>query len=58
MTLYAYNAYLRFVATVEHKDDCPAGCEVTTQEPPQKPWPDGHWPYFVDDAWEMAEVLH
>lgn len=55
---YAYNAYLRFVAMVEHEDDCPAGCELTTDEPPSTPWPDGTWPYYTADGWELAEVQH
>lgn len=56
MKYYAYNAFLRFVAIVDHPDDCPAGCEVTTEEPPNTPWPDGYWPFYLDSGWELAEV--
>lgn len=55
--LYAYDATLRFVAVVDHPDNCPPMYECTPVEPPPTPWPDGYWPYFVgDNAWELVEV--
>jgi hypothetical protein len=56
MTYYAYNAFLRFHDIVYDPADCPVGCELTTSEPPQTPWPDGQWPYFIDDEWQLVEV--
>lgn len=54
--LYTYNAYLRYSGMVEHADDCPAMCQCTEEEPPPTPWPDGHWPYYLDNGWELVEV--
>ena len=53
---YMYNAYLRYSGMVEHPDDCHPMCQVTVDEPPPTPWPDGHWPYYLDNGWELVEV--
>lgn len=58
MTYYAYNAFLRLVCEVDHPGNCPPGCEFTTDEPPAAPWPDGFWPHYLDDGWELTEVQH
>lgn len=54
---YAYNGFLRLVGSIEDDNDCPAGCEATDEEPPAAPYPDGHWPHFIDDQWELVEVV-
>lgn len=56
MKYFAYNAFLRYSGMVDHPDDCPAGCELTLDEPPATPWPDGFWPYYMPGGWELAEV--
>lgn len=56
MKYYMYNAYLRFSGIVDHPDDCDPMCQVTQDEPPSTPWPDGFWPYYLDDGWELVEV--
>lgn len=57
MTCYAYNGYLRLIGSIEDDNDCPAGCETTTDEPPAAPYLDGWWPHYIDDAWELVEVV-
>lgn len=53
---YAYNAFLRFSGMYRTKAECPDDMELTSQEPPSTPWPEGMWPYFIDDRWELVEV--
>lgn len=57
MPLYAYNAFLKLVGSVEDDGDCPAGCETTTDCPPEAPYPDGRWPFYLDDGWELVEFI-
>lgn len=57
MSLYAYNAYLSLVGSIEDEGDCPAGCETTTDAPPEAPYPDGFWPHYLPDGWELLEVV-
>ena len=53
---YMYSATLRYAGFVDHPDDCLPMCTCTTDEPPATPWPDGHWPYYLDNGWELIEV--
>lgn len=52
---HMYNAYLRYCGSVDHPGDCDAGCEVT-EDPPPTEWPEGYWPFYLDDGWELVEI--
>lgn len=56
MTYYMYNAYLRYSGVTDSRDECDPMCACTSEEPPPQPWPDGEWPYYLDDGWELVKV--
>lgn len=57
MTHYAYNGWGKLVGSIEDTGDCPTGCETTTDCPPDAPYPDGFWPFYLTDGWELVEVV-
>ncbi|WP_158215406.1 hypothetical protein [Candidimonas nitroreducens] len=54
--VYLYNGFLQYAGWVDHPDDCPDGCEYTEDAPPAEPWPQGQYPFYLDDGWEFVEV--
>lgn len=52
---HMYRPDLRFAGSIENPYDCAVMHQYTEAELPPEPWPLTHWPYYLDNRWELVE---